>query len=80
MRSKKHLNLTIDQNVVIWIDSLRGQVPRSTFINKILLKVSYGAKELFDWDLEEAKADEDIKKGRVQKFKSAKDAVKWLRQ
>lgn len=80
MGSKAHLNLTVDQNILQWIDSLRGQIPRSTFINKILLKISFGAKDIFDWDLEENLADEDIKRGRVRKFAKAKDAIKWLRQ
>lgn len=80
MGIKAHLNLTVDQNILQWIDSLRGQIPRSTFINKILLKISFGAKDIFDWDLEENLADEDIKRGRVRKFAKAKDAIKWLRQ
>ncbi len=80
MKNKAHLNLTIDQGILHWVDSLRGQIPRSTFINKILLKISFGAKDIFDWDLEEILAEEDIAKGRVRKFKKAKDAIKWLRQ
>ncbi len=79
MQSKAHVNVTIDQNILQWIDSLRGQLPRSTFINKILLKISFGAKNVFDWDLEEKRADEDIRKGKIRRFAKAKDAVKWLK-
>ncbi len=31
-----------------------------------------------EWQMGERKADEDIKRGRVKRFKSAKDAVKYL--
>lgn len=37
---------------------------------------SYGSKEWWEWS--EKKADEDIKAGRVFKFDSAEEAIKWL--
>lgn len=36
----------------------------------------YGSDEWWEWS--ERKADEDIKAGRLVRFDSAKDAVKWL--
>jgi hypothetical protein len=36
----------------------------------------YGSK--LWWEKEELEADRDIKAGRVKKFKSAQDAIKWL--
>lgn len=36
----------------------------------------YGSDEW--WEKEEKEADEDIKAGRVVKFESMKDAIKWL--
>ena len=76
---KEHLNLTLDVSVVNWIDMFRGQVPRSTFINRVLSKIYAETRQVFNWEEEEAKADEDIKMGRVHKFSSAEDAIKWLR-
>lgn len=77
--SKTHINLTIDQAILHWIDTLRGQIPRSRFINRILLGLSRKSKEVFDWDFEEHLADEDIRHGRVHKFSTAKEATKWLK-
>lgn len=80
MKAKSHINVTIDQQILQWIDTLRGQMPRSTFINKVLSKLSRRSKDIFDWDLEERLADEDIKKGRIHTVTNAKDAIKWLRK
>ena len=76
---KTHINLTLDQSIIHWIDMDRGQLPRSTFINRVLDKVSKKNLALFDWKKEEAQADEDIKKGRVRKFTSKDQALKWLK-
>jgi len=80
MMRKSHINVTIDQAILHWVDALRGQAPRSTFINRLLSSLSKQSKDIFDWDLEEKKADEDIGKGRVHAFKSAKEAIRWLRK
>lgn len=77
---KAHINLTIDEEILRWLDTLRGQTPRSTFVNQLLQKLSGKAKNIFDWDLEELLAEEDIKKGKVHSFASVKDAIKWLRK
>ncbi len=79
MAGKAHVNLTLDQTLLNWIDSLRGQEPRSAFINKILSKFSFQTKKAFDWDVEEQKAQEDIKKGRVYRFKTTQEALRWLK-
>ena len=79
MSQKAHINLTLDEAILDWLDSLRGQKPRSTFINTLLLGLSHRSKHVFDWDIESELADEDIKKGRLKKFANAKDAVKWLK-
>ena len=80
MAEKFHINITIDQAILHWVDMLRGQTPRSTFINRLLASLSKKSKDVFDWDLEERLADEDIKEGRVHAFTNAKEAVKWLRK
>ncbi len=36
----------------------------------------YGSEEWWEWS--EKRADEDIKAGRVFKFDSAEEAIKWL--
>ena len=77
---KSHINVTIDESIVRWLDTLRGQMPRSAFINRLLLSLSRKSKSVFDWDLEENLADEDIKHQRVRTFASAKEAIKWLRK
>ena len=76
---KTHINITLDETLLKWIDMDRGQEPRSSFINKILSKIFDKNKALFDWDKEEKKAEEDIKKHRVHKFKNSQEAVKWLK-
>ncbi|MBI1869898.1 MAG: hypothetical protein HYS07_01750 [Chlamydiae bacterium] len=79
MISKSHINVTIDQSILRWIDAFRGQTPRSTFINQLLSSLSRKSKAIFDWGLEEHLAAEDIKHGRVNRFNNAKDAVRWLK-
>lgn len=80
MTLKAHVNITLDEPLLHWVDTLRGQEPRSTFINQVLLRASQKSKSIFDWDLEERLAEEDIKAGRIKKFKRAKDAIKWLKK
>lgn len=79
MTYKAHINLTVDPAIVSWIDTLRGQEPRSTFINRILSIICSKSQKAFDWEKEELKADKDIKKGRVHKFGTAEEAIKWLK-
>lgn len=76
---KTHINLTLSPFVLDWIDTLRGQEPRSTFIDRILSMICADTQKAFNWEEEEIRTEEDIKKGRVHKFKTAKDAIKWLR-
>ena len=79
MYKKAHINITLDDRIIRWIDSIRGQDPRSKFINKVLSKFCSKSQAIFDWATEGQLADEDIKAGRVEKFKDAKKAVKWLK-
>jgi hypothetical protein len=76
---KVHINLTLNPQIVDWIDTLRGQEPRSTFINKILLRICFQTQKTFNWENEELKAEDDIKNNRVRKFKTVKEAIKWLK-
>jgi hypothetical protein len=78
MAKKTHVNLTLDSKVIQWIDILRGQQPRSTFINETLSKYCNKAQDMFDWQKEDKLADEDIKTGKVKKFTDHKKAIKWL--
>lgn len=79
MPHKAHINLTVDPVIVNWIDTLRGQEPRSTFINRILSLICSKSQKAFNWEEEELKSDKDIKKGRLHKFTSAENAIKWLK-
>jgi len=79
MHSKTHINITLDATVLSWIDLLRGQNPRSTFINSVLNKFCGKEQEIFDWAVESKKADADIQKGRVHKFTDSKKAIAWLK-
>ena len=79
MQTKVHVNITVDSSVLNWIDRLRGQNPRSSFINQILDKFCSKEKQAFDWASESQKADVDIQKGRVRKFSDPKKAARWLK-
>ncbi len=79
MHSKEHINITVASAVLSWIDRLRGQSPRSTFINFVLDKFCAKEQDVFDWAVESKKSDADIQKGRVHKFKDPKKAVEWLK-
>ena len=79
MQSKAHINITVDSPVLNWIDRLRGQNPRSTFINQVLSKFCQERTEVFDWTAESKKADADIEKGRVHKFADPKKSAQWLK-
>ena len=78
-RKKSHINITLDSSILSWIDTLRGQNPRSTFINKILARFYSQTQSVFDWGEEGAKADTDIKKGNIHKFTGPDSAIKWLK-
>ena len=79
MFKNAHVNITLDESLLHWIDMDRGQIPRSTFINRVLAKISKKHLDLFDWKEEDLKAREDIKKARVRKFKNKDEAIKWLK-
>lgn len=79
MSYKAHINLTVDPSIISWIDTLRGQEPRSTFINRILSIICSKSQKVFNWEEEGLKAEKDIKKGRVHKFSTAEEAIKWLK-
>ena len=79
MSNKAHVNVTLDPGILDWIDRLRGQCPRSTFINLVLEKFCKKEQTAFDWGAESKKADADIQKGRVHKFSDPKKAARWLK-
>lgn len=79
MTHKAHINLTVDPAIVSWIDTLRGQEPRSAFVNRILSIICARFQKAFNWEKEELKAEEDIKKGRLRKFNTVSEAIKWLK-
>ena len=79
MNAKTHVNITLDNQVLSWIDTLRGQSPRSTFINRILGAFRAKTKDLFDWEEEGRKAEEEIRQGRVHKFRTPEQAIRWLK-
>ena len=80
MYRKAHINITLDGHVLSWIDTLRGQDPRSTFINKILAVFCTKSRNVFDWEEENRKAEEDIRHGRVHKFQTPQAAIQWLKK
>ena len=79
METKAHVNLTLDPGLLKWIDMDRGQTPRSTFINQVLSRVFTRRLKDFNWSQETARADNDMAKGRVKKFKTTSEAIKWLK-
>ncbi len=79
MSGKAHINISVDAGILNWIDRLRGQCPRSTFINQVLDKFCTKETEVFDWVAEGKKADADITSGRVHKFTDHKKASQWLK-
>ena len=79
MTSKAHVNITVDSQVLRWIDTLRGQHPRSTFINKILSTFCAKSKAVFDWETESDLAEADIRDGRVHTFQTRQEAIRWLK-
>lgn len=76
---KKHINITLDEDLLGWVDTFRGQSPRSSFINEVLSRWAEKSEKRFDWGKEEARAEEDIRKGRIHKFRDVKKAVRWLK-
>ena len=80
MGRKAHINITLDDHILDWIDTLRGQNPRSTFINKILAAFCTKSRDVFNWEEEGRMADEDIRHGRVRKFQTPQDALRWLKK
>jgi hypothetical protein len=79
MGYKTNLNITVDKELVRLIDMDRGQAPRSSFINNILLKFFKKSHEVFDWGEEHRLAEEDIKSGNVRKFTNKENSLKWLK-
>jgi len=46
MKSKKKVvSFNIDEEIIEKIDKLRGDVPKSTYVNKLLLKLLQGGKK-----------------------------------
>ncbi len=80
MYRKAHINITLDDQILNWIDTLRGQDPRSTFINKILAAFCTKSRNVFDWGEENRRAEEDIRHGRVRKFRTPQAAIQWLKK
>jgi len=79
MAIKTHVNVTLDEGLVRWIDMDRGQMPRSTFINLILGQLAQKKMKAFDWADESAEAEKDVTAGRVKRCKSAGEALAWLK-
>ena len=79
MYRKTHINITLDSQLLNWIDSLRGQEPRSTFINLILSKFYAKTKGLFDWEMESKESEEDIRQGHIHRFSDPQKAIEWLK-
>ncbi len=79
MTNKSNVNITLDKEIIRLIDMDRGQKPRSSFINSVLLKFFKKNHEIFDWGEENRLAEEDIKAGRVKKFANKNEAMKWLK-
>lgn len=79
MYKKAHINITVDGQILSWIDALRGQSPRSTFINRVLETFCVKSRSVFDWKEESEKADQDIRQGRTHKFRTPEQAIKWLK-
>ncbi|MDR0675746.1 MAG: hypothetical protein LBF97_01750 [Elusimicrobiota bacterium] len=77
--NKLQVSLTLDTNILAWIDMERNNINRSTFINKLLKEKYSEFKNQFDWEFEDNKAENDIKKGEIKKFDNTKEAVKWLK-
>ena len=79
MENKTHINVTVDSHLLRWIDTLRGQSPRSTFINRVLAKFYTQTQYLFNWEEESRLAEQDIHKGQVRQFHDPEKAIKWLK-
>ena len=79
MSNKTNVNITLDRDLIKVIDADRGQTPRSSFINLVLLKFFKKSHAIFDWGQEDRLAQEDIKAGRTKKFRSKQEAMKWLK-
>ncbi|MBF0478316.1 MAG: hypothetical protein HQL26_02435 [Candidatus Omnitrophica bacterium] len=79
MGNKSNLNITLDKKIIYSVDLCRGQLPRSTFINKILDEALKKEQDAFDWGTENGLAEADIKMGKVKKFTHKSEAMKWLK-
>jgi hypothetical protein len=75
----KRVCLTLEKEILDWIDMERNNVTRSSFINQVLKKEYAHFKKKFYWKTEGMKAEEDIRKGRTKKFSNAKQACEWLK-
>jgi hypothetical protein len=79
MDRKSHINITVDNRLLSWVDTLRGQSPRSTFINHVLSRFYTQTQNLFDWEEEAKVSEQDLRKGRVHKFSDSQKALQWLK-
>ena len=79
MATKTNINITLDKELIRLIDMDRGQKPRSSFINMVLSMFLKKKLEAFDWQKENELAQEDIKSGKIKKFSSKNEAIKWLK-
>ncbi len=79
MDRKSHINITLDNRLVSWVDTLRGQSPRSTFINHVLSRFYVQTQHLFDWEEEAKVSEQDLRKGQVHKFSNPQKAIQWLK-
>jgi hypothetical protein len=76
---KNQVSLTIDEQILNWIDMERNTTTRSTFINQILKKTYNEFKQSFDWETEDKIAEQNIKEKKTKKFKTTEEALKWLK-
>ncbi|MDR1244269.1 MAG: hypothetical protein LBJ79_03715 [Endomicrobium sp.] len=76
---KNQVSLTIDEQILNWIDMERNTTTRSTFINQILKKTYNEFKQSFDWETEDKIAEQNIKEKKTKKFKTTKEALRWLK-
>ncbi|MDR2437326.1 MAG: hypothetical protein LBD17_04585 [Endomicrobium sp.] len=75
----RQVSLTLNENLIKWIDSERHNMSRSKLINAILDEKYKKFKASFDWEEENRLADEDFKAGRYKDFTDVKKAIKWLK-
>ena len=79
MATKTNVNITLDKEVIKQIDMDRGQMPRSSFINKILSRFFKKSYKVFDWGVEDQLAEKDIQAGNIKRFSNKNEAMRWLK-